>query len=176
MEILDINLVSLETLNINAVYALINEVDKKAVVFSTVNVLRSLNRLIAENVDHNLDYEMIIQDLAKLKVCILERNVKESELRVRRDVWQNKLKDNGYSLYKEYRTVKYRIQVQNTLINDTLYYCVYLISKRWNKHLVAVFDNLENCNHWIIETYPTDYVTNIVILNNDLYNEIKDVI
>lgn len=98
-------------LNQSGVYALINASKRRVYVGFGTNMLASLSRLV-EQFKTNKKMAELAGDVADLELRVLE-NIETNSvgvLRAKMAVWVRELKKEGYSLYRKYEGMTYKVK------------------------------------------------------------------
>lgn len=122
----------------NAVYALINDSDKKVYVSYSVDVLLAIRRLLADYAVLDADYKS-----GKIRIAILETISDKKTMQLYVEHYQVKYEGMGYSFYKRNRFVHYKIQI--AIETDRLVY-VFLVSRNYSKLIVGIFSKMDQAN------------------------------
>lgn len=151
------------------IYAFVNEEDRKIYVGYSKNIVTAFSRLV-----QNLKYSNMQEDADKLKFVILENIVTERSLRLRYEYWSRKYSNEGWSLYRSYRAVSYRLRVdlfsdhsERSLIG------VKIVSRGYKELTVGVFESVGESRAFINEYYK-DGVDNLIYASNRLTKEFID--
>lgn len=150
------------------IYGLINSMDKKIYLGYTCNLPHALSRIIKE-----LKYSngKLKEDLNKLELIILEPIADRKNLRIKYKDYSNKYSNEGWILYRKdnYSNVpRYKLRIDiigvgETNNHDLIKVEVNLLTRRYKKVTVGVFNDIETATNWVMVNYPkTDNITNIV--------------
>lgn len=156
----------------SGVYALINDVDRKAYIGVSISIMRSLEAIITQ-IRGGVKSELggLVADSSKLsRIVLLEETSKENNL-VRLAHWCSKFKDEGWVLYNTYQGVKHTIRktIENSQWEGPGRYRIYVkLRNRLKKDLVVgVFAKMEEADAFIERYYSNldDYY--IVYASNE---------
>lgn len=159
---LDMN--DLMTLRQSGVYCLVNEGLKCVQVFASRNMLDSLNNVM-KKVDSN-EYGNLRNELNNIDILVLEVTDYYQFTKVLMSKWIDRYRNDGYKLYKESNLVSYRVMDSPGLIEDNMYYLVYLENTRKDKLILGVFDNKDEGLQWKKIVYPGDIIDTLVFCEN----------
>jgi len=91
------------------IYALINPKDRKIFISYSRNLLFSIGR----NIDQiNDDNHVCSRDKDLIELLIIETVKQEKDLRLRYRFWEEYFKQNGYSFYRNIKTINYRTRIE----------------------------------------------------------------
>lgn len=119
----------------NAVYALINDSDRRVYVSYSVDVLLAIRRLLVDYAVLDADYKS-----GKLRIAILETASDKRTMQLYVEHYQIKYESLGYSFYKRNKFIQYKVQI--TIESDRLVY-VFLVSRNYSKLIVGIFSKMD---------------------------------
>lgn len=148
------------------IYGLFNDLDKKVYIGHTNNLLRSLYSNIESLKYSNIDFN-------KLDFRIIETIVDSARLRIRYQYWVSDYSNRGWTMYRNYKAISYRVKVE--VLNDVTkvngkkyYFYVKLVSRGYKELIVGVFDAIDECNEFVSLNYSN--ICDIVYSDNELTN------
>lgn len=125
----------------NAVYAFVNEEDKRIYITYCTKLLASIDRNIANN-------RFLYDDRNKLQLIILSTDlVDKKDMMLMTSYWCSYYRNNGYSLYKEYKHIEYKARA---IINKNIKAEVQLVSRNNSITVVGVFDTMAEADSFIV--------------------------
>lgn len=146
----------------SGVYCVKNQLKKYIQIYASRNMLDSINNLYKE-----IDYTPLKNDMNDLCLEILEISGDTKYLKVLQSKWIEYYKKLGYSFYKEYNLVNYKLYDGAIKVNQTLYYSVYLQNKRRDKIILGIFSTKIDAIKWKNNSYPDDIIVNLVFADNE---------
>ena len=159
----------LSLLPTQCIYAFLNESEKTIYIGYTSNVLIAVNRVLNEFKNQ------LPADLDKLELKILEEVKEDYNLRVRFDYWSRVYSKFGWSLYRTFKPMRYKLRID--IMRDyrpgkkaSYLFVVNLVSRRNRKLTVGVFDSRTECDEFVNINYGSG-IDKIVYCENELTKE-----
>lgn len=165
----------LKNLPKGAIYALMNEKEKKAFVVQTTALISSLTRQVHQIKEGHHYIKQLVKDQNELEFVLLEANVKRNLLPVRHTICCNMLLDEGYTLYNEISCFYYRGMIRfgrmpGSRHHEVIY--VSLRSKNKEEFVVGVFERTNEVKDFVTRYYPNLHrITEVVYSPNSLTRE-----
>lgn len=143
----------LYSMSVPGVYAVINSSNKRIYIAYAANVSIAIATLLAKAANYELpindlckDIELGIVSIKLLRECKGDTNI----LRGYAQMFVDKYKQLGYSMYRDITFIKYSVKTSITTSNKVI---VELVKTRNSKVLVGVFNNMIEANNFITENY-----------------------
>lgn len=141
------------------VYGLFNYKDKKVYIGYSSNIFFTLSRLISSNT--------LKEDWSLLELKILESFDSSNSLRIRYQYWSKYYSNQGFSLYRKYKAVQYKLREEIIRdLNGRIHFSVKLISKGYKEILVGVFNDHTEMKEFVKTNYSN--IDAIVYADNEL--------
>lgn len=130
----------------SSIVALVNEQDKKAFVFFSLNAPIRLIQLI----QNNSRYKFLEEDFNKLELKVLETHDDSNILRILANVHQIKLIRQGYTLYRfnKYKQIYPVIEATYDFEGNPIVVVNYATNSR-NRELIGVFSTFDEAEEFI---------------------------
>ena len=160
-----------------AVYALVNEFEKRAFLGFAKRLSNALARHISYLRDGSHSCRELVQDQAFLQLRILETGLDSRSIYIRTGHWHREYIDRGYAVYNARGPYSFRMSVvigprwKTTQKANTKYFFATLKNQNKRSIVVGVFDDIEKLNRWTSRYYSDRHVHNIVYANNPLTKE-----
>lgn len=162
-----INLETLLNLNCNGLYALVNDIDRKADIRYSCNLLRAIAALVESIKGNSVVPLELAKDASKLKLVILEKNV--ANLGLSHAKYMDQYRKQGYSLYRTKPGAKFKVQVDIDYVKEihyTQYYFVVRLIYGAKTKIVGVFDNIEELQDFMRQHYSAGAIDEVFANNN----------
>jgi hypothetical protein len=133
----------------NAVYAFVNEKDKRIYITYCTSFLSSVDRTIQLIERSKNSNRLLYDDRNKLDLIVLATDlVDKNSMRLMTSYWSNHYRNIGYSLYRKYNHIEYKIR---TVINKSYQIEVQLVTRNNATLVVGVFSKAEEANEFTNE-------------------------
>lgn len=147
------------------VYGFVNDRDKKVQVFSTIDLLGHVTRVIKELGSTYQGLREDVQDEV-VKVVILEKVEDLEYMRLRQRQWMSSYESQGYKFYKESNPVNYVLHRSIRRYWKHTYYFVSLENTRRSKEIVVGLFKTKALADSFISKYYTPVISDVVYANN----------
>lgn len=133
------------------VYCFVNDLGKKVQVFSTVDMIGHVGRVIREL---GSSWKVIGDEVEEVKMKTLETGISKDDLLFRQACWTSDYKARGYTVYKETRSVKYSVFTTFEKLGHKYKYFVSLRNARQTeKIVVGVFATKKQGDEFVRKWY-----------------------
>lgn len=156
-------------LNKPGIYALCNAQDCKIYIGQSVNMLQGITRLLGD-LKQDKKHSGLLSDLEKINIIILETcpGASSITLRTKLRTHVQKYEAEGYSLYRSYRGLSYKLSVT---IGDDFNIYVKARSQSNKTTVLGVFSTVKEADSFIARSFPDDTIQSLVYSYNKLTKE-----
>jgi hypothetical protein len=142
-------ILNLFTLPKTAVFAFINDFDKRVYVSYSTTFKTRLMGIIEQISTRRWKYKGMINELSKLKVVILDKNLPEHELKLFTKYHRDYYRNLGYRFYnsKEKVPLQYSFTIRFTDKRNSI--CVVALTTRREPTIIGWFETLEEAQSFL---------------------------
>lgn len=153
------------------IYAFLNKRDKKIYIGWTKNLISAIQQNINLMKYSNHPCK---SDISILDFEVLENIVTESDLRIRCEHYSNKYSNEGWTLYRNYCAIAYKVIIDVFISSNSLSVksCVKLQSKRRGELIVGIFETVSDAEVFVTDNYSNG-VANIIYADNKLTKDFR---
>jgi hypothetical protein len=151
------------------VWALVNEADKKVIVFHASNILEGITRNIKELKTGTHKNKELLADKDKLSIKILAVVPNSNYRLLEHTKWNKHFAKEGFKLYRKRNALEYsvKLKIQRTFYPNKTSYLAYvkLYNRNHEAFIVGIFESVESAKKFIEENYSDDVFTPIYARN-----------
>lgn len=136
---------------LQAVYAFVNEIDRKVYVCASQDTIMSISQNVSALKQFVHRIGSMQDDAGKMWIRILETVEDSTELMLRENYWKDQFLSEGYTLYNNRNRVQYRIREELDI--ETGRIIVKLVSRRNKQIVVGVFNTKREVDCFVSKNY-----------------------
>lgn len=148
------------------VFVIIDEDLREVFVSCSNNILKGISHVVTgmKSKNHRCFH------MSNVKIIVTYRG---NDPKLLASKFIQKYGDMGYKVLNKVEPIKLTTRIRNLPFEDKMVAVVTLRSSRGNERIVAAFDKMEACSHWLEDSYPAGLVDRILYLEDDLTTKVR---